>query len=139
MKNILLVVLVTIVAMETSYGQTYKVIVNNTNPISSIDKSELSDYFMKKETKYLNGKRIVPVDQKGNSSVRKSFTSEVHNKSVTAVKSFWQQAVFQGKDTPPVEKSSDGAVIADVANNPGAIGYVSMGTETSGVKTISIK
>ena len=139
MKNILLVVLLTVITMGTSHGQTYKVIVNNTNPISSIDKSELSDYFMKKETKYLDGKRIIPVDQKGNSSVRKSFTSEVHQKSVTAVKSFWQQAVFQGKDTPPVEKSSDDAVIAYVANNPGAIGYVSIGATTSGVKTLSIE
>ena len=136
MKSILTILLLT--TLGVSYGQSYKVIVNKSNGITSISKSDLSDLFMKKETKFSSGERVVPVDQKGNSSVRKSFSSDVLNKSVAAIKSYWQQSVFQGKATPPVEKSSDQEVIAYVANNPGAIGYVSSGANTSSVKGVSV-
>ena len=127
-----------IVMSGASYAQSYYVIVNEDNPISSLDKSELSDYFMKKTQKYPDGTRVLPVDQKGSSAVRKGFTSDVHNKTVTAVKSFWQQSVFQGRNTPPVEKSSDAAVIAYIANNPGAIGYVSSRVNVTGVKIVAV-
>ena len=138
MKNIFIAILTLIVTLGVSYGQSYKVIVNKSNGITSISKSDLSDLFMKKDTKFSNGNRAVPVDQKGNSDVRNSFSTGVHDKSIAAIKSYWQQSVFQGKATPPVEKSSDQEVIAYVASNPGAIGYVSSSTNTSSVKEVDV-
>lgn len=138
MKNLLFIGLFVALAIGV-YGQTsYKVIVNKSNGVSTISRSELSDLFMKKSSKFSTGQRAVPIDQKGNSSLRKRFSPDIHNKSVVAVKSFWQQSVFQGKATPPVEKASDEEVIAYVAKNPGAIGYVSSNANTSTVKVLNV-
>ncbi|TLX71825.1 hypothetical protein E9993_19800 [Labilibacter sediminis] len=119
-------------------AQSYKVIVNNTNSTSALSKKQVSNLFLKKEKKWPDGSKVAVIDLKGNNPTRKVFSSEVHSKSTNAVKSYWQQAVFSGKGTPPVEKSSDQDVINFVKQNSGAIGYVSSGTNTSGVKTITV-
>lgn len=138
MKKIILTTIISFAFVMVSQAQSYQIIVNKSNEISSISRSELSDLFYKKSSKFSDGKKATPVDQKGSSAVRKAFTAEVHRKSVTAIKSFWQQSVFQGKNTPPIEKSSDQAVVEYVANNPGAIGYVSSSANISQVKVISV-
>ena len=122
----------------TLHAQSYKVIVNADNAVASLTKKEVSDIFLKKHIKWQSGEAIVPVDLSSKSSVREDFSNQVHGKSVSAVKSYWQQFVFAGKGTPPVEKNSDAEVIEYVKNNPGAIGYVSAGANVSGLKVINL-
>jgi len=119
-------------------GQTYKVIVNNANPTTTVTTSDLSKHFLKKVKKWKNGDKVVPVDLSANSAVRKDFSKAIHNKSVSAIKSYWQQYVFAGSGTPPIEKKSDLEVIEYVKKNSGAIGYVSKSTNTTGVKEITV-
>jgi ABC-type phosphate transport system substrate-binding protein len=119
-------------------AQDYKVIVNSGNSISTLSKDEVSDFFLQKKTKWSSGNKVVAVDQKSKSSVRVSFSKGVHGKPVSAIKSYWQQALFSGKGVPPNEMSTDAEVIAFVKSNPGAIGYVSSGSNTSGVKVLSV-
>jgi ABC-type phosphate transport system substrate-binding protein len=76
------------------------------------------------------------VDQTDRSSVREEFSRVVHGKSAAAVKSTWNQQIFSGRDVPPVEKSSDGDVVAFVRATPGAVGYVSDGANTEGLHVI---
>ncbi len=137
MKKIIFILLVGFIALSAS-AQSYKIIVNSANPTTSISKKEVSNFFMKKTSKWSDGTKLAPVDQKAGSMERKDFTQSVHGKNVSAVKSFWQQAMFSGKGTPPAEKASDAEVIAFVIRNPGAIGYVSSSASLSGVKTITI-
>ncbi len=122
----------------TIQAQNYKVIVNKSNTVSSLTKKEASDFFLKKKTKWADGQKVSVVDQKGSSESRKVFTDEVHKKSVGAVKSYWQQAVFAGKGTPPVEKKTDAEVIEFVKANKGAMGYVSGDADVSGVKVLTV-
>ncbi len=136
MKKLLLFIIASLFIAELS--AQYQVIVNSSNTVNSISKNDASKYFMKKTTKWPDGETVKPVDLKGNSSVRESFTSAVLGKSVSAIKSYWQQFVFSGKGTPPLEKGSDAEVISFVKNNPGAIGYVSSSADVSGVKVITI-
>ena len=120
------------------HAQSYKVIVNSSNNISSVSKSELSDLFLKKKAKWTNGQAVSPVDQSAKASVRESFSQDILGKSVGAIKSYWQQFVFAGKGTPPVEKNNDSEVLEYVKNNAGAVGYVSSGANTAGVNVISV-
>ncbi len=119
-------------------AQSYKIIVNNANSTTSISKKDASNFFMKKTSKWADGTKLAPVDQKAGSSVREEFTQSVHGKNVSAVKSYWQQVIFSGKGTPPAEKVSDADVIAFVKGNPGAIGYISSSASLNGVKAITI-
>ncbi len=54
-------------------------------------------------------------------------------------RSFWQSAIFSGRDIPPPKKATDAEVVAFVARYPGAIGYVSRTTPlVAGVKVLQI-
>ena len=137
--SILLALAVCLVWHAAAQAAGYKIIVNNANGKSSIAKKELSQLFMKKTAKWGDGTAVLPVDQTEKSSARERFTQDVHGKSVAAVKSYWQQQIFSGRDVPPVEKSSDAQVVAFVKQNAGAIGYVGESADTAGVKVVGVE
>jgi len=120
-------------------AQTYKVIVNNANETESVSKKELSMVFLKKKKQWDNGVAITPVEHPVRAELRASFSKDVFNKSVDAMRSYWQRAIFSGLATAPVEKPTDREIVEFVKNNEGAIGYVSTATSTVGVKTLVIK
>ncbi len=145
MKTIrpMLIALIALITATLWHGSAkaagYKVIVNNANGSKSLAKKDLAQLLMKKTAKWSDGTPVVAVDQTEKSPVRERFTLEVHGKSVSAVKSYWQQQIFSGRDVPPVEKSSDAEVIAFVRQNAGAIGYVAETADTAGVKVVTVQ
>jgi len=140
MKNIIaLLTLFLLAGLTNTFAQSFKVIVNNSNTVSSLTSKEVSDLFLKKKTKWPSGTVVVPVDLSSGSSVRENFSQKIHGKSTTAIRSFWQQAAFAGTASAPVEKSVDDDVIAFVKKTPGAIGYVSSTAALNGVKTINVE
>src|SRR6185436_20883009 len=116
----------------------YRVIVNSANPSSALDRKFLTDAFLKKTTRWPTGELIRPVDLGSDAPVRRRFSEEVLNRSVSAVKSYWQQLIFSGRAIPPPEMDNDEEVLRYVAKYPGAVGYVSSVGETSGVKVVSV-
>jgi ABC-type phosphate transport system substrate-binding protein len=124
---------------EAPRAPEYVVIVNAANPASSADRKFLSDAFLKKTTRWRDGQLIRPVDQNADSAVRRRFSEEVLERSVTAVRSYWQQVIFSGRDVPPPELSGDGTVLEYVKNHAGAVGYVSGGASTAGAKVVSVR
>ncbi len=120
-------------------AQQYKIIVHNSNTTANLSKKQVSAYLLKRKTRWPDKKRVYPVDLSSRSSVRISFSKEIHRKSVSQVRAFWQQSVFAGKASPPSEKNNDQAVIQYVKTHQGAIGYISNKTKATGVKVINIK
>jgi ABC-type phosphate transport system substrate-binding protein len=118
-------------------GRSYKVIVNPSNPVSSMSREDVSRIFLKKTTKFSDGRGASPVDLPVNSSIRESFSKDVHGKSCSAVDAYWQQLIFSGRDIPPAQKSESGA-LDFVRSNENGIGYVSASAGTDGVKVISV-
>jgi hypothetical protein len=106
-------------------GAPFKVVVHRSNEVSSARIETISDYFLKKTKAWPSGLPVKPVDLAKDSPVRVSFSQTVLNKRVSTVRSFWQRQVFLGSVVPPPEAPSDVWVLAYVAQNPGAIGYVS--------------
>jgi ABC-type phosphate transport system substrate-binding protein len=121
----------------------FKVVVAGANPIASFERDELAKIFLKSVTRWKDGREIVPVDQSGRSEVRTEFTRDVLQKAgmgrISAVEAFWQQQIYSGRGVPPAIKASDAEVLAFVAANPGAIGYVSATAETTGVKVVEVR
>ena len=64
--------------------------------------------------------------------MRDAFSESVHGKSASAIKAFWQRQIFSGRGTPPAEKDSSEAVLAFVAGEPAAVGYIDAETDTGG-------
>ena len=119
--------------------QAYKVIVNASNPVTWVKKSELAAMFLKKADSWPTGALVVPVDQAERAAVRQSFSRDVIGKPPAAVKSYWNQLVYSGRSVPPPEKLTDEEVIFFVKNTPSAVGYVSATTKTKGVKVLVVR
>ena len=128
----------TMLITGTAQAAAYKIIVNNSVPVSSLSKKAASDLFLKKTTKWENGSAVMPVDQLDSSTAREGFSKAVHGKTAAAVKSYWNQQIFSGREVPPVEKKSDAEVLAFVRSTAGAIGYVSDGASAEGVRVVTI-
>jgi ABC-type phosphate transport system substrate-binding protein len=129
------------VTIAEAQSQSFVVIVNAANPVTSLTPGEISDIFLKRTTRWKGSKLVaLPVDLSKRSPVREAFTKRLIARSVSAVGSYWQQQIFSGKAVPPVEKTNEADVVAFVRANPGAVGYVAAGTELgSGVKAVLIR
>lgn len=103
----------------------FQVIVHPSNTLSTASRDFLQQAFFKRTTRWDDGAAIHPVDLPPNSKVRGAFSGRVLNRSVAAVRSYWQQRIFSGRELPPPELESDEAVIRYVASSPGAVGYIS--------------
>ncbi|HWE44157.1 MAG TPA: hypothetical protein VG432_16770 [Gemmatimonadaceae bacterium] len=120
-------------------AQDFTVIVNASNPVSSMPRDEVARLFLKKTVAWQSGKTVAPVELPPAAKAREAFARTVLNKSIAQVKSYWQQQIFSGRDVPPPEKRTENDVVAFVRSNPGAIGYVSKGVDIGrGVKALSV-
>lgn len=128
----------TVLVTGTAQAASYKLIVNNSVSVSSLSKKAVSDLFLKKATKWESGAAVTPVDQLDSSNTREGFSKAVHGKTAAAVKSYWNQQIFSGRDVPPVEKKSDAEVLAFVRSTTGAIGYVSEAASAEGVRVVTV-
>lgn len=135
---IVLIILFMIGSLFSQSAMSYKVIVNQDNPVSQLTKDKVSKLLLKKMTKWENGEKVEPVDLKADSNIRKNLSKTVHGKSVSAIKAYWQKKIFSGKGIPPAEKKNDTDVISYVKAKSGAIGYVSINSNTNGVKIVKI-
>ncbi len=117
----------------------YVVIVNSANPTTRANRKFISNAFLKKTTRWPSGDVIRPVDRGADADVRRRFTQDVLNRSVAAVRSYWQQLLFAGRDLPPPELASSEDVVTFVAKHDGAIGYVPANVGLSGVKALIVE
>jgi ABC-type phosphate transport system substrate-binding protein len=116
-----------------------KVVVNASSGVDSISKTKAADLFLKRVTRWENGRAVTPVDQSEKSVARAAFTKDVLGKEVVWVKSYWQKMIFSGRASPPAELPSDGEVLELIRSNPDAIGYVSeTATLPGGVKVLTV-
>jgi hypothetical protein len=132
-------VLALIVRSALASVPSYRLIVNPANTTGALDRKFVTDAFLKKTTRWPSGELIRPADLGVESSVRRRFSDEVLNRSVAAVKSYWQQLIFSGRAIPPPELDSDEEMVRYVAKYPGAVGYVSGAGEISGVRVVLVK
>ena len=117
----------------------FVVIVHVDNPSGPLEPRALSKFFLKKVKRWPNDTTVAVVDLDEDSPVREAFTRAVHDKSVSAIKSYWQRMIFSGRDVPPDELATDAEVIERVAAEVGAIGYVSSDAELGdGVKVLTV-
>jgi ABC-type phosphate transport system substrate-binding protein len=117
----------------------YRVIVHPSNSLRAVPSDWLAEAFLKKVTRWPEGEGVRAVDQRPASEVRRAFSESVLRRSVGAVRSYWQQRIFSGRDVPPPELDSDDAVIGFVSKYAGAVGYVSGAAKLVGVRELGIK
>lgn len=107
-------------------ADAFVVIVHPSVTGASIRRADLGAVFLKKATRWSAGGGLaVPVDQSGTSPVRIAFSQGVLGQPVGQVVQYWQKQMFStARLMPPPVKATDAEVIAFVAKNAGAVGYV---------------
>jgi len=123
---------------EDRVAPGFVVIVNPANPARSVSQDFLARAFFKQTTRWDHGEPIRPVDLPLASPIRRAFSDEVLKRPPAAVRGYWLQRIFSGRDVPPLELDSDAAVIRYVTASPGAVGYVSVATNPAPAKVLTV-
>jgi ABC-type phosphate transport system substrate-binding protein len=117
----------------------FRVLVHPDNPATSLSRDFVADVFLKRTTRWDDGEATRPVDQRADTGVRRTFSDSVLRRSVAAVKRYWQQRIFSGRDLPPPELDGDDAVVGYVLKHRGAVGYVSGAAKIDRTKAVSVQ
>ena len=115
-----------------------KIIANPSVGISAVSSDELKGVFLSTKTSLGDGSHVEPVLEK-DGPAHEAFVKEYLGKTDAAFETYYRSLVFTGKASMPKAFGSDAEVVAYVAKTRGAIGYVSAGASTAGVKTLEVK
>jgi hypothetical protein len=115
-----------------------KLIANTSVAASSISADELKGVFLITKTSLHDGSHVQPVLLKSG-PVHEAFLKDYIGKTESALETYYRSLVFTGKGSMPKAVASDAEMVTYVAKTAGAIGYVSAGAGTAGVKTIEVK
>jgi hypothetical protein len=117
----------------------FVLITNTANPVSELNAETLARFYLKKSRKWPNGFAVTPVDQSATSPVRTAFTREVLGKTIGEMRDYWLKQTLSGADVPPLTRGGDADVIRFVADEAGAVAYVSAeATLPSDVKALRV-
>ncbi len=134
----LIAVAACICGLATARAADLKVIVNPSVGASSVSADELKGVFLGTKTSLSDGSHVEPVLMKSG-AVHAAFLKEYLGKTDAALETYYRSLVFTGKGSMPKMLAGDGEVVAFIAKTKGAIGYVSAGANTAGVKTLEVK
>jgi hypothetical protein len=141
MRNIntfLSLVLLGVYAAVTASAADIKVIANPSVGASSVSADEIKGVFLATKTSLSDGSHVEPVLEK-DGPAHEAFLKAYVGKTDTALETYYRSLVFTGKASMPKVLAADAEVVAYVAKTKGAIGYVSAGASTAGVKTLDVK
>lgn len=108
--------------VSLGYAKEYVVIANSALQTKDLTQESLRRIFLKKRH-YIGEIKLVPLNQKPNSAIRRSFEQEILHMSRHRLKRYWTVEHYKGV-RPPIPLSSDMSVIKFVQKVKGAIGYV---------------
>ena len=114
-------------------------IVNPANTLSEMTLKDVKKIYLGKSKFFPGGGKVIPADQAEKSTVRKIFYEVMIGKSAAKLKAYWSKRIFTGKGTPPIVKKGDEAMLAWVAEQPLALGYVYRKSVNDSVKVLNLK
>jgi ABC-type phosphate transport system substrate-binding protein len=137
--SVLLALIATRALADAPPAPAYQVIVNPANKLTELDRSFLEDAYLKRVSHWPSDQMIRPVDLVASSPTRRAFSEAVIRRSIDAVKGYWQQRIFSGRDVPPPELDADEDVVKYVLKYEGGVGYVSRGANLNGAKVVAVR
>lgn len=115
---------------QTGMAQAAVAVIVNPGAGAAPSQSDVANIFLGKD------KSLKGVDQKDWNPTKEKFYAAVASKNESQLKSYWSGLVFTGKGQPLPTEADDAAVVAKVASQADAIGYVDSGAVTDKVKVL---
>jgi ABC-type phosphate transport system substrate-binding protein len=138
LKSMTLIVAILALASLPALAGGVKVIANSSVSSGSVSADDLKSVFLEEKNALRDGTHVEPVLQKSGAT-HETFVKQYLDKSDSALQTYYRSLVFTGKGSMPKGVGSDAEMVAYVAKTKGAIGYVSDGASTEGVKTLEVK
>jgi ABC-type phosphate transport system substrate-binding protein len=136
-RPVVLAALAAVLSIELWAGDV-KVIANPSIGTETITAADLKGVFLATKTSLDNGAHVEPVLAK-DGPAHDVFIKEYLGKTDAALQTYYRSLVFTGKGSLPKTLSGEAEVVSYVSRTKGAIGYVSAGVGTTGVKTLAVK
>ena len=126
------------VAAAPAPASAIQVIAHSSVNASHVSVDELKGVFLVTRTSLPDGSHVEPVLLKSG-DVHDIFVKQYTGKTTAALANYYRSLVFTGKGAMPKSLKSDAEMVAYVKKTKGAIGYVSDGASTEGVKVLDVK
>lgn len=136
MPRLPLLLFLTLVGSSAT-GVEVQVIANRASGITALSADDLADFYLARRTKLPNGKPVT-VLTRSDQEESSAFLDKYLDRTPASFSAEWKRIVFTGKGTLPKEASTDEEMVDLVRRTPGAIGYVAVGTDVSGVEVVKI-
>jgi ABC-type phosphate transport system substrate-binding protein len=111
-------------------------VVSSKNPLTTLTKSQVTDIFLGKTTRFPDGARAVPIDQVEGSPARNEFYATFAQQSPAQVKSHWAKIIFTGRGQPPEAVANGVEVLRLIAANPQVISYIERSDVDASIKIL---
>jgi ABC-type phosphate transport system substrate-binding protein len=134
----LALVLTLIIVSTTSAAGDIVIVANPEAGVDSLSKSDLESIMLGKKKKWDSGTKIKIAILKAGDT-HEAFTKEYTGKTASQFKSYWKKLVFTGEGIQPKSFKTEDELVAYVAKTKGAVGYISSGTGTDGVTSVTIQ
>jgi hypothetical protein len=117
--------------------ESIDVVVHPRVPAKSLSTSELEALFTRAQTRWSDGKPVVPLSFPTGSTLRERFDRAVLRLDPKQVARFWLDQRIRGLGQPPKQALNTAMMLKVVANLPGGIGYVPTLKSPSGVRVVA--
>ena len=119
------------------------VIVNATNPVESVSAADLKRIFLGQITTWEFGGgtkgTINLIDYRGKEEISETFYQTVAGTSPIIIRMKWLSMILNGEfQTLPVSMESERKMLEYIADNPSAIGFMSLADLDHSLKTIKV-
>ena len=113
-----------------SLAQAGVAVIVNPGAAKAPSQSDVANIFLGKD------KSMKGVDQAGWTPAKEAFYAGVTSKNESQLKSYWSGLIFTGKGQPLPSVADDAAMVAKVAAEADAIGYVDSAAVNDSVKVL---
>jgi ABC-type phosphate transport system substrate-binding protein len=122
---------------EASGELTIVVIVNKANPAAALGANELRPIFQTRMTSWGSGGEATPLNLPSDNKLRQDFDRAVLGLDPDRAARYWKDRKIRGGAHAPKLLASTSAVLAVVAADPSAVGYVPLNEANKTVKVIA--
>jgi len=130
--------LITVLLVCHAASAEMLVIVNTSNTVKTMTKTEVTGIFMGRYQSFKNGVFALPIDQQADGQNRAEFYSALTGRNISFINAYWARILFTGRATPPRQVTDNNAVVQIVKHNANAIGYVDSSIDPKKLKGTTV-
>lgn len=117
-------------------GADLVLVVNKSNPISILSRSQVIDLYMGKYVAFPDGTKAVPVDIEDDVEIRTKFYDSLVGMPLARVNAYWSKVKFSGRARPPTQQKNEKASLNFVIQTEDSIAYIHESSVTADVKVV---